>query len=107
MCHIVSCFAPTNDILLSSGTGNGTLPDYVLEKVVDNRRRLLTTARVLFSLDQAPHKSRLMKNSLPKQRNSALFTATNDAQDTYDAYEKDIAIASFFFEEPTAYEYSR
>ena len=31
----------------------------------------------------------------------------NDAQDTYDAYEKDIAIASFYFEEPTAYEYSR
>ena len=42
-----------------------------------------------------------------QQRNSALFTVTNDAHETYDAYEKDIAIASFFFEEPTAYEYSR
>ena len=31
----------------------------------------------------------------------------NDAHNNYDAYEKDIAIASFYFEEPTAYEYSR
>ena len=42
-----------------------------------------------------------------QQRNSALFTVRSDAQDTYDAFEKDIAIASFYFEEPTAYEYSR
>ena len=31
----------------------------------------------------------------------------NDVDDTYDAFEKDIAIASFYFEEPTAYEYTR
>ena len=31
----------------------------------------------------------------------------NYVDDTYDAFEKDIAIASFYFEEPTAYEYSR
>lgn len=36
-----------------------------------------------------------------------MFTVTNDVDGTYDAYEKDIAIASFFFEEPVAYEYTR
>ena len=36
-----------------------------------------------------------------------MFTESNDIDDTYDAYEKDIAIASFFFEEPVAYEYTR
>ena len=40
-----------------------------------------------------------------QQRKSAVFR--NDVDDTYDAYEKDIAIASFYFEEPTAYEYTR
>ena len=32
---------------------------------------------------------------------------SNDIISEYDAYEKDIAIASFFFEEPVAYEYTR
>ena len=36
-----------------------------------------------------------------------MFTVTNDVDGTYDAYENDIAIASFFFEEPVAYEYTR
>ena len=32
---------------------------------------------------------------------------SNNVDDTYDAYEKDIAIASFYFDEPIAYEYTR
>ena len=32
---------------------------------------------------------------------------SNDIASEYDAYDKDIAIASFFFEEPVAYEYTR
>ena len=39
--------------------------------------------------------------------NSVVFKATNNLEDTYDAYEKDIAIASFYFEEPRAFEYTR
>ena len=42
-----------------------------------------------------------------QQRNSAVFTATNKVDDTYDAYERDIAIVSFYFEYPTAFEYIR
>ena len=43
-----------------------------------------------------------------QQQDSAIFTATNNIDATYDAYEKDIAIVSFFFEEePAIFEYSR
>ena len=34
-------------------------------------------------------------------------TITGNAEDTYDAYEEDIAFATFYFEEPTVFEYTR
>ena len=39
--------------------------------------------------------------------NSAIFGATNDLEGTYDAYEKDISIVSFYFEDSKASEYIR
>ena len=43
-----------------------------------------------------------------QQRESAIFTATNDIDATYDAYEKDIAVVTFYFEEePAIFEYIR
>jgi hypothetical protein len=36
-----------------------------------------------------------------------VFRATTDISATYDAYEKDIASVSFYFEESTAFEYIR
>ena len=62
------------------------VPSYVSNIVSDNRRNYTTK----FQRD-----------------NSAVFTATNDVEGTYDAYEKDIAIVSFFFENPTVFEYTR
>ena len=44
---------------------------------------------------------------LPLQKTSALFTATNDVDKTYDAYERDIAIVTFYFKNPTVFEYIR
>ena len=41
------------------------------------------------------------------QLQSAVFSASYDAADTYDAYEKDIAIVSFYFEQSTVFEYAR
>ena len=32
---------------------------------------------------------------------------TGNGEDTYDAYEKDIAFVTFYFEEPTVFEYTR
>ena len=49
----------------------------------------------------------LSRRRAMQQRNSAVFTATNKVDDTYDAYERDIAIVSFYFEYPTAFEYIR
>ena len=62
------------------------VPDYVHMNVSDNRRNYTTNAF---------------------QKSSAVFTATYDVEGTYDAYEKDIAIVSFFFEYPTVFEYTR
>ena len=43
-----------------------------------------------------------------QQRESAIFTVANDINATYDAYEKDIAIVSFYFDEkPALFEYTR
>ena len=36
-----------------------------------------------------------------------MFTESNDIDDTYDAYEKDIAMVTFFFETNTVFEFSR
>ena len=62
------------------------VPDYVSANVSDNRRNYTTNAF---------------------QKSSAIFTATYDIEGTYNAYEKDIAIVSFFFEYPTVFEYTR
>ena len=62
------------------------IPTYVSNNVSDNRRRYTTNFQ---------------------QRSSAVFTATYDVEGTYDAYEKDIAIVSFFFEYPTVFEFTR
>ena len=42
-----------------------------------------------------------------QQQKDVIFTATEDVDALYDAYEKDIAIVSFHFERPTAFAYIR
>ena len=42
-----------------------------------------------------------------KASGNPVFSATNDKSPTYDAYQKDIAMVTFFFESPTIMEYSR
>ena len=62
------------------------VPAYVSSNVTDNRRNYTTNFQ---------------------QRSSAVFTATYDVEGTYNAYEKDIAVVSFFFEYPTVFEFTR
>ena len=38
---------------------------------------------------------------------SAVFSASYNLADTYDAYERDIALVSFYFEQSTVFEYAR
>ena len=42
-----------------------------------------------------------------QQRNSAILTDDDKLDGTYDAYEKDIAVVSFYFKSPTVFEYTR
>ena len=42
-----------------------------------------------------------------RQEDSALFTASIDMEETYDAFERDIALVSFYFKNPTVFEYLR
>ena len=44
---------------------------------------------------------------LIQQKNSALLGDTDKLDDTYDAYEKDIGVVSFYFENPTVLEFGR
>ena len=41
------------------------------------------------------------------QLESTVFSASYDLADTYDAYERDIAVVSFYFEQSTVFEYAR
>ena len=41
------------------------------------------------------------------QEDSALFTASINMEETYDAFERDIALVSFYFKNPTVFEYVR
>ena len=41
------------------------------------------------------------------QQNDVVFTATEDVDAIYDAYERDIAVVSFHFERPTIFAYVR
>ena len=42
-----------------------------------------------------------------QQENAEVFSVRNGAEESYDAYEKDIAIALFYFRKPTAFEFTR
>ena len=73
------------------------MPTYVGENVVGNMRKVKEKRYTFLMLN--------FKLTYFQQPLSALLK--NNGDGTYDAYEKDIAIASFYFDEPIAYEYTR
>ena len=62
------------------------IPDYIANSIITNLRRYADK---------------------DKASGNPVFSATNDKSPTYDAYQKDIAMVTFFFESPTIMEYSR
>ena len=42
-----------------------------------------------------------------QQKSSVVFRGVHDPDETYDAYEKDITVVSFYFKEPRVFEYAR
>ena len=83
---------------------DGTIPSYVTDQVEDNRRTYTTPARVNVHYQTTCYHMLLFTKF---QKASAIFTATKNVDETYDAYERDIAIVSFYFKQPTAFEYTR
>ena len=85
---------------------NNAVPTYVSSEVEDNRRTYTSTSQVY-------HKYKLWSKLQYHECSNGvifqtgIFTATNDVTETYDAYERDIAIVSFYFKLPTAFEYTR
>lgn len=61
------------------------LPEYVSQYVRSNRRQYAN----------------------PQAAGKAIFQAINQQNPTYDAYEKDIAMVTFFFESSSVFQYSR
>ena len=67
---------------------------------------------MLVWLGQANNFISEIHNSIKKiyyllQRDSAIFTVAHNVEEVYDAYEKDIAIVSFYFKEATLFEYTK
>ena len=74
-----------------SATRKGMVPSYVNDKVITNRRKNINDA----------------DRRIEGQKGKELFTATNQDDQEYDAYEKDIATVTFFFESSNAFEFLR
>ena len=91
-----------------SRESNGFVPSYIKDIVKDNRRTYASVAQVCIQiLDNYQVSKCQLKDMTNSQRDAAIFTATNNYDETYDAYEKDIALVSFYFKQPTAFEYTR
>ena len=83
------------------------VPGYIEKKMTGNRRTYTTTEKVSISLIFKCFVIKQHVASFMQQRNSALLGDSDIMDDTYDAYEKDIAVVSFYFEHPTVFEYAR
>ena len=86
---------------------NSGIPDYVSTRIENSERKYAGNNKVFLEyfcwiiFSQCSH---IYICSL-QQRQSAVFTSSLD--DTYDAYEKDIAMVSIFFKKDTVYEFKR
>ena len=81
------------------------IPSYVSDVIKDNRRQNTNLARVRCKTFTNETNKSSFKHL--QQRNSEVFTVRNRAEETYDAYEKDIAIVLFYFRQATAFEFTR
>ena len=93
--------------ILSKNFRHSGIPDYVSTRIENNERKYAGNDKVFLEFfcwiifSQCSH---TYICSL-QQRQSAVFTSSLD--DTYDAYEKDIAMVSIFFKKDTVYEFKR
>ena len=86
--------------IVFSGTA---LPQYITNRIQENERKYAGTNKV--SINELHLQYGVSAITYFQQRDSAIFTYRMD--DTYDAYEKDIAMVSFFFKKNTLFEFKR
>ena len=81
------------------------IPEYVAKRVQDNERRYTTNNKVTMNWpDTKISQNANLFLTQFQQRYAAVFPGT---EDTYDAYEKDIAMVSFFFKKNTMFQFKR
>ena len=83
------------------------LPNYITNRVHANERKYAGTHQVYTLVLHITCAYWCTSSVFPcfQQRQSAIFTTRLD--DNYDAYEKDIAMVSFFFKKNTVFEFKR
>ena len=90
-------------VIFHSGT---MLPQYIINHIQENQRKYAGTSKVgIICLNEFHLQHGASVNTYFQQRESAIFTSR--MHDTYDAYEKDIAMVSFFFKKNTLFEFKR
>ena len=87
---------------------NSGIPDYVSTRIENSERKYAGNNKVFLEYFAVAELSSANVHTYIcslQQRQSAVFTSSLD--DTYDAYEKDIAMVSIFFKKDTVYEFKR
>ena len=77
------------------------VPSYISDKIKNNRRRYARTNRV----ENMNTNQMTSLHSIFQQKKSAVFA--KGVEESYDAYDKDIAVASFFFKKHTMFQYKK
>ena len=84
------------------------MPEYVTNKVMDSRRQFARSTRVCnYPLYKSLTFFSTKISDFPQQKNSVVFRGVHGQDETYNAYEKDITVVSFYFKEPRVFEYAR
>ena len=82
------------------------LPQYIINHIQENQRKYAGTSKVgIISWNEFHLQYGASVKTYFQQRESAIFTTR--MHETYDAYEKDIAMVSFFFKKNTLFEFKR
>ena len=83
---------------------SSALPQYITNHIQENERKYAGTNKVSI-INELHLQYGASAIEYFQQRESAIFTYR--MHDTYDAYEKDIAMVSFFFKKNTLFEFKR
>ena len=99
-------YVASSDYTINNREIGEDIPSYVSSIAKDNRRKYTNLARVMYKSSNFSLSHHVPTPNF-QQQDSEVFSVRNSVEETYDAYEKDIAIALFYFKQPTAFEFTR